>query len=230
MGTMSAFGLVDVAEPNLIREVFPYTRVPAVRFVGEEAPLTPAPEMWITDTTFRDGQQAREPYTVDQIVHIFGLLHRLDNGVGLIRQSEFFLYTEKDRAAVEAVQALGHRYPEVSSWIRAAKSDFQLVKAAGVRETGILTSCSDYHIFNKLGWTRGEALRNYLEIVDGALEAGITPRCHFEDLTRADVCGFALPFARALMERGRQAGAAIKIRLCDTMGVGLPWAGAALPR
>ena len=227
---MSERGLVEVAEPNLVRDQFPYTRVPVTRFEREEVPMAPAPEMWLTDTTFRDGQQAREPYTVEQIVHLFDLLHRLDNGVGLIRQSEFFLYTEKDRAAVEAVQARGYRFPEVTSWIRAVKSDFQLVKDAGVKETGILTSCSDYHIFNKLGWTRGEALRMYLEIVDAALENGIRPRCHFEDLTRADVMGFAVPFARALMERSRSAGVPMKIRLCDTMGVGLPWPAAALPR
>ena len=227
---MSDRGLVDVAEPNLIRETFPYTRVPAAHFESGGVAFSPAPLMWITDTTFRDGQQAREPYTVEQIVHLFDLLHRLDNGVGLIRQCEFFLYTEKDRAAVEAVQARGYEFPEVTSWIRAVASDFQLVKAAGVAETGILTSCSDYHIFNKLGWTRAEALRNYLSVVDAALEASIKPRCHLEDLTRADVMGFAIPFARALMERSREAGVPIKIRLCDTMGVGLPWAEAALPR
>lgn len=226
----SDWGLVEIAEPNLLREDFPYSQVPLARFESGQVAMAPAPDLWITDTTFRDGQQAREPYTVEQIVRLFELLHRLDNGVGLIRQSEFFLYTEKDRAAVEAVRARGYRYPEVTSWIRAVKSDFQLVKAAGVRETGILTSCSDYHVFKKLGWTRGEALRNYLEIVDGALAEGITPRCHFEDLTRADVSGFAIPFARALMDRGREAGVPIKIRLCDTMGVGLPWPAAALPR
>ncbi|MGI8423154.1 MAG: 2-isopropylmalate synthase [Chloroflexota bacterium] len=227
---MSDWGLVDTVEPNLLRDLFPYERVPSVRFEASDAPFSPAPEMWITDTTFRDGQQAREPYTVEQIVRLFDLLRALDNGVGLIRQSEFFLYTEKDRAAVGAVQERGYEFPEVTSWIRAVKTDFQLVKAAGVKETGILTSCSDYHIFSKLGWTRAEALHNYLDIVDGALEAGIKPRCHFEDLTRADVAGFALPFARALMERARQSGVSIKIRLCDTMGVGLPWPAAALPR
>ena len=224
------YGLEEVDEPELLRDVFPYDRVPAVLFDAEEARLTPAESMWVTDTTFRDGQQAREPYTVEQIVRIFELLHRLDGGSGLIRQSEFFLYSEKDRAAVEAVQALGHRYPEVTSWIRAVKSDFELVRAAEVKETGILTSCSDYHIFKKLGWTRSQALHAYLDVVDAALEAGIRPRCHFEDLTRADVRGFALPLARALTERGRQAGVAVKIRLCDTMGVGLPWPAAALPR
>ena len=37
--------------------------------------------------------------------------------------------------------------PEVTSWIRANKKDFQLVRDMGMRETGILVSCSDYHIF-----------------------------------------------------------------------------------
>ncbi|HEV2123433.1 MAG TPA: histone-lysine N-methyltransferase, partial [Chloroflexota bacterium] len=222
--------LEDVAEPDLMREVYPYDRVPLLAFDTAEVPLSSAPHLWITDTTFRDGQQAREPYTVEQIVHIYDLLHQLDGGEGLIRQSEFFLYTEKDRAAVEAVLERGYRYPEVTSWIRAVQSDFQLVKAAGVKETGILTSCSDYHIFKKLNMKRSEALAFYLQIVDAALDAGITPRCHFEDLTRADVEGFALPFAQALMERARQSGVRIKIRLCDTMGVGVPWPAASLPR
>jgi isopropylmalate/homocitrate/citramalate synthase len=222
--------LQDVDTPNLIRDTFPYSEVPAARFDRSEPPLAPAAAMWITDTTFRDGQQAREPYTVEQIVRIFDLLHKLDGGSGLIRQSEFFLYTEKDRAALEAVLARGYRYPEVTSWIRAIAADFQLVKAAGVRETGILTSCSDYHIFHKLNMKRSEALRFYLDIVDEALDAGIKPRCHLEDVTRADLYGFAIPFAQALMERARQSGVPIKVRLCDTMGVGLPWAAAALPR
>ena len=222
--------LQDVETPNLQRETFPYIEVPRTLFDTTEVPMRPAPEIWITDTTFRDGQQAREPYTVEQIVHIFDLLHALDGGSGVVRQSEFFLYTEKDRAALEAVLSRGYDFPQVTSWIRAVKSDFQLVKAAGVKETGILTSCSDYHIFHKLNLRRSEALQFYLEVVDAALDAGIVPRCHFEDVTRADVYGFALPFARALMERAHQSGVPIKVRLCDTMGVALPWPGASLPR
>ena len=136
----------DVPEPDLVRDVFPYHRVPLAEFDRDETPLSPAPELWITDTTFRDGQQAREPYTVEQIVRIYDLLHRLDGDSGLIRQSEFFLYTEKDRAALEAVLERGYRFPEVTSWIRAVASDFRLVKAAGVKETGILTSLSLIHI------------------------------------------------------------------------------------
>jgi isopropylmalate/homocitrate/citramalate synthase len=73
-------------------------------------------------------------------------------------------------------------------------------------------------------------LRNYLAVVDAALEAGVTPRCHFEDVTRADIDGFVVPFAIALMQRAQESKRPIKIRLCDTMGVAVPWPAAALPR
>ena len=42
--------------------------------------------------------------------------------------------------------------------------------------------------------------------------------------------GFCLPFAARLMELSKQASMPVKIRLCDTMGFGVPYAGAALPR
>ncbi|HEY3110500.1 MAG TPA: 2-isopropylmalate synthase [Chloroflexota bacterium] len=222
--------LEDVSQPNLLRAVYPYTAVPRLTFDGREPAVARPDAIWITDTTFRDGQQAREPYSVEQIVRIYDLLARLDAGSGTIRQSEFFLYTQKDREAVRRCRALGHRYPEVTAWIRAVEPDFALVREAGLAETGILTSCSDYHIFKKLGWTRRQALDSYLRIVRAAIEAGVRPRCHFEDVTRADLDGFALPFAEALMRLGQEAGVPIKIRLCDTMGYGVPWAAAALPR
>jgi len=49
--------------------------------------IDPADEFVITDTTFRDGQQARPPYTVQQIETIFDLLHRLSGANGVIRQT-----------------------------------------------------------------------------------------------------------------------------------------------
>lgn len=222
--------LQEVTEPNLLRDQFPYTQPPRVLFDGVEVPLNPAEEIFITDTTFRDGQQARPPYTVKQIVDIYDMLHRLGGRAGVIRQCEFFLYSEKDRQAVEECLSRGYRYPEVTGWIRAAKKDFQLVKDMGLKETGILTSCSDYHIFLKLGWNRREALDRYLEVVRAALEAGIRPRCHFEDITRADIYGFVIPFAVELMKLQEEAGIPVRIRLCDTMGYGVPYPGAALPR
>lgn len=230
MNEVKKYEVDDVAEANLYRDLFPYSAPPAIRFDGEyETPSLPK-DIWITDTTFRDGQQARPPYTTEQILDLFELLHNLDGESGVIRASEFFLYSEKDREAVSKCLEKGWRYPEVTGWIRAVKNDFQLVKQMGLKETGILTSVSDYHVFLKLRLGRKKALEKYLEIVNFALEEGIRIRCHFEDVTRADIFGFCIPFAQKLMELSSQSGIPIKIRLCDTMGYGIPFPGVALPR
>ena len=226
----SRFELQDVPEPNLFRRMFSYHELPRVQFDGQSVPLAAAEEIWITDTTFRDGQQARPPYSVQEVVDLFTLEHKLDGGAGLIRQSEFFLYSQKDREAVEACRELGFDFPQVTGWIRAVKADFKLVKEMNLPETGILTSCSDYHVFLKLQKTRKQAMEQYLDVVRAALEAGIRPRCHFEDITRADFCGFVVPFAIELMKLREQYGIDVKIRLCDTMGYAVPWAQALLPR
>lgn len=216
--------------PDYFRDVFPYVLPPLVQFEREPVPLDPPGEIWITDTTFRDGQQSRAPYSVEQIVELYTLLHRLGGPKGMIRQSEFFLYTKKDREAVERCQELGYRFPEVTGWIRATRADYDLVRAAGLRETGILCSISDYHIFKKLNSTREATIRAYLEVVDAALADGVVPRCHIEDATRADFFGAVLPFVQALMERSRQSGIQVKVRYPDTLGVGVPDPHAALPR
>ena len=222
--------LVDVGKPNLYREMFPYTEFPTVAFDGERVDYEIPEQIWITDTTFRDGQQARPPYKPEQILRIYDLLHEIDGGTGLIRQCEFFLYSDRDREAVELCKGRNYKYPEVTGWIRAVAADFKLVSQMGLAETGILTSASDYHIFLKLRITRAQALNGYLDIARAALDSGVIPRCHFEDITRADYDGFVLPFAAALMKLAEEYDKPVKIRLCDTLGFGLPWSGVALPR
>jgi len=222
--------LTDVAQPNLLRDVFPYDEVPKIPFDGTIEALDPAPEFFITDTTFRDGQQARPPYSVEQVVALYRLLHRLGGPNGIIRQAEFFLYSDVDKEAVRRCLDLGYRWPEVTGWIRAVASDFKLVKEMGLAETGILTSCSDYHIFLKLKRTRREVMEDYLRVVRAALDAGVHVRCHLEDVTRADVFGFVVPFVQELTRLSEESRISIKIRLCDTMGFGVSYPGAALPR
>ena len=224
------FELQDVTEPNLFRDYFPFNEVPKVPFNHRVVPKELPEDIFITDTTFRDGQQSRPPYTAREIVDIFDFLHRMSGPNGVIRQSEFFLYSDKDKEAVRLCLERGYRFPEVTGWIRAVKSDFLLVKEMGLKETGILTSCSDYHIFLKLGITRKQAMDKYLDVVRAALDAGVKPRCHFEDITRADFFGFVVPFAQELMKLSEESKIPIKIRACDTMGYGVPYVGAALPR
>ena len=223
--------VVDVEEPNLRRDMFPYDEVPKTIFDGEVVDVKPAPEFWITDTTFRDGQQARTPFTVEQISKLFDLLHRLGGPNGLIRQSEFFIYSAQDREALEEVRNKGYKYPEVTSWIRANPTDLELVKHIGIKETGMLTSISDYHIFLKFRKTRRQVLDDFMKVVRSAADIGLEAiRCHYEDITRADFWGAVVPFTEELMNFSAQSGLRIKIRLCDTMGYGLPYPGVALPR
>ena len=224
------YSLQDVPDPNLYREIYPFSEVPKIPFNHRHVPIQMPKDIWITDTTFRDGQQSRAPYSVDQIVHLFGLLAKLGGERGIIRQSEFFVYSEKDREAVRRCQDLGLPFPEITTWIRANKRDFELVRDIGIRETGILVSCSDYHIFKKLGMTRSQAMQHYLKVVAQALDAGLRPRCHLEDITRADFYGFVVPFVNALTELSESAGIPVKIRMCDTMGLGVSYSGVALPR
>ncbi len=224
------YTLQDIEKPNLFDHMFNYDEVPKITFNHRTVPMHFPDDIWITDTTFRDGQQARTPFSVKEVVDLYKLLHKLSGLKGIIRQSEFFVYTEKDRKALEECMALGYDFPEITTWIRANKKDFALAKDMGIKETGILVSCSDYHIFNKMGMTRGQALDKYLGVVKDALDMGIVPRCHFEDITRADFYGFVVPFARALMELRQESGIPIKIRMCDTLGYGVTYPGASLPR
>ena len=180
--------LQDVDEPHLFREMFDYESVPKTLFNFMNVPMKCAKNIWITDTTFRDGQQAQQPFTVKQIVDLYKMMSRLGGPKGLIRQSEFFIYSDKDKEAVRKCMELG------------------------------------------MNLTRRQAMDKYLSVVKQALEIGVRPRCHFEDITRADYYGFVVPFASALKELMDETGIPIKIRCCDTMGYGVSYPGAALPR
>lgn len=241
---MKQYEIRDTENPLLFEETFPYTVPPRIRFEGpfketvdgKDRSIDPrsaaARDIHITDTTFRDGQQSRPPYSVEQTVSIFAMLSRLGGRGGVVRQSEFFIYTKQDREKIDSCRALGLKFPEITGWIRASVGELSRVREMGLKETGILTSCSDYHIFHKMNKTRKEAAADYIKTVDAALSAGIRPRCHLEDVTRADITGFVVPFVRQLerITENEPEQRRVKIRLCDTMGFGLPYPGVCEPR
>ena len=141
------YSLQDIPDPNLYRDIYNYESVPMIPFNHRRVPMNMPEEIWITDTSFRDGQQSVDPYTPKQIEDLFKLMSKLGGPYGIIRQTEFFIYSERDREAVARCKDLGLQFPEITTWIRASREDFKLVKNLGIRETGILVSCSDYHIF-----------------------------------------------------------------------------------
>ena len=224
------FSLQDVDEPNFFRDIYNYDQIPKIPFNHRRSPMNMPKEIWITDTTMRDGQQSVEPYTVKQITDLYKLLSKLGGPKGIIRQTEFFIYSKKDREALDKCRDLGLKFPEITAWIRATKEDFRLVKEMKIKETGILVSCSDYHIFKKLHSTRGKVMEHYLSVVKSAFDNGIIPRCHFEDITRADFYGFVVPFINELHKLSEECNIPVKIRACDTLGYGIPFSEVALPR
>ena len=224
------YPLVDVETPNVFHNLFPYEESPKIAFNDRIGPHHMPDEIWITDSTFRDGQQSRAPYTTEQIVRLYEYMHRLGGPNGKIRQCEFFLYSKKDRDAVYKCMECGYSFPEITSWIRASKKDFELVRDIGLKETGILVSCSDYHIFYKMKMTRKQAMEHYLSVVKECLEIGVSPRCHLEDITRADIYGYVIPFCLELMKLSKEYEIPVKVRCCDTMGYGVNYAGAVIPR
>ncbi|HEX7083523.1 MAG TPA: hypothetical protein VF186_05380 [Gaiellaceae bacterium] len=224
--------LPDPAEPELFETAFPPDRFPVYDWTERPADLPAA--VWTTETTHRDGQQGGLPLTVEQGVRLYELMCAFTGSSGALRQAEFFVYREADRRMLEAAL---ERYRdgapvEPTTWIRASRADAELVGGLGVRETGMLASASDYHTFHKFTPAgRRSAAASYLDAVRAVLDAGLRPRLHLEDATRAPR-EFVLPFVEAVQElaAGYPEIAPPKFRICDTMGLGLPYEDVAWPR
>ena len=241
---------IPEGEPDLLEEMFPYVEVPRIEFTGKayeeidgkqvvfDFKERERAELVISDTTFRDGQQARPPYTKKQIVDLYRLLGKLSGPNRVIRYTEFFLYSDSDIQAVEACleeYASNPALPEPTAWIRGLTDDalyLKLMQHIGIRETGLLSSCSDYHVFLKLHKNWNTAAREYLTMAKMAAERDIRVRFHLEDITRSNFDDFVLPFCEAVAEFSESLPEDLrpKLRLCDTMGFGLPYPGLDLPR
>ena len=210
-------------------------RLPSVNFSEDPAvvpPVSPknSPKM-ITDTTLRDG--AQDPRFAllpnETKLKYVDLLHKLDNGAGRIEAVEVFIYQKRDLWTLEKLLARGYDYPQITTWTRATPKDIKLLVEVGngrIKETGMLASSSDHHIFDKLGFrTKQEAVEKYLVPILTACEHGIRPRVHLEDVTKADIEGWVIPFIQRTL---RETEGLARFRLCDTLGIGVPdpWAEA----
>jgi len=210
-------------ELNFHRETYPFTSLPHLK-------MPKAKKLYITDTTLRDGQQGWRPLTVKESVEIYKLLSELDNGSGVILSSEFFLYTAKDREVIREVKDLGLEYPKPVAWIRATMKDLRLAIENGMDKVVMLTSISDYHIYFKFKLGRRQVLEKYLSVIEEAFRNGIAVRATLEDATRADVYGTIVPFVKALLKLGEKYGVEPEIKIADTLGLGVPFEEAPLPR
>lgn len=221
--------------PNRVYYNF-HGALPPVQPEAEPVPLI-EPELddlpkLLTDTTLRDGAQdsrfALFPH--EARLKYFDLLHKLDNGTGRIYALEVFIYQKRDLWVLEKMFERGYEFPKVTTWTRATPKDIKLVldvSQGRIEETGMLASCSDHHIFDKLGFrSKEEAVEKYLQPIMTAYENGIRPRVHLEDCTKADIYGWVIPFMQRVL---KETNGTARFRVCDTLGIGVPDPYAPLP-
>jgi isopropylmalate/homocitrate/citramalate synthase len=211
---------------------FPKDRFPNYGWI--QRPASFPSEVWTTETTHRDGQQGGLPLTTEQSVRIYDLLCRFTGKSGAIRQAEYFVYRKQDLDGFRGAQerhAAGAPI-EPTTWIRAVVKDVKLIQSLGVKESGLLASISDYHVFHKFHpGGRLQAANIYLDAVQLTLDAGIRPRLHLEDASRAAI-DFIRYFVEAVLEKAARYPGSLrpKFRICDTLGVALPDEDVPLPR
>src|SRR5258708_1388236 len=218
--------------PDYFERQFPKETFPL--YGWETRPPGLPAEVWTTETTHRDGQQGGLPLTTEQSIRIYEILGRFTRNSGAIRQAEFFVYRRYDLDALREAQRhfqSGHPI-EPTTWIRASTKDVRLIQSLGVRESGLLASISDYHVFHKFTpGGRKQAAALYLDAVQMALDSGIRPRLHLEDATRASI-DFILYFIDAVRNKSSDFSYAVRPNclICDTLGLGLPDEDVPLPR
>lgn len=176
-------------------------------------------DVFISDSTIRDGSQM--PGVVMSKNHklqIFEYLHQIG-----IEKLETFVFNHRDKEAARSMLNKGYEFPEVTGWARANPADIDLVlEMDGIEETGILMSVSDSHVIDKMGLPNREAAEEkYLDALQYAVDHGLRTRAHIEDMTRADNYGFVFPLVEKLIEIDPDC----IIRLCDTLGMGIPFEG-----
>jgi citrate (Re)-synthase len=247
---VAALGNLGEGQPDLLESTFPFSAVPQALFASKaheeidgkmvefDFEARRNDPLMLSDTTFRDGQQARPPYTKEQMVDLYRLLGKMGGPNQVIQNTEFFLYADNDVDTVIACLeefAENPSYPEPTGWIRGLRDDslyLKLMHHLGIKETGLLSSCSDYHIFLKLKKNWRTAAEEYITMGKMAAEYDIRVRFHLEDITRANMDGFVLPFVNMIARFSDELPEELKpkVRLCDTMGFGLPFPGVELPR
>ncbi len=176
-------------------------------------------EVFISDSTIRDGSQM--PGIVlsrEHKIQIYEYLHEIG-----IEKLEAFVFNKRDRDAVDLMFDKGYEFPpEITGWARSSRADIdKILEVDGIEETGILMSVSDTHIHSKMRLSgREEAEERYLDALQYAVDHGLKTRAHLEDMTRADNYGFVFP---PLVKKIMEIDPDCIIRVCDTVGYGMPF-------
>ncbi len=233
-------------EPNLLEETFDYGLPPLIRFDGpiveyidgKPVEFDPQPlagrDIVITDTTFRDGQQARPPYTVEQMVHIYDLLAKLGG--------------PQRRHPPDRVLPLHQERPRDARPLPRAGAPLSRVHRLDPRRQGRLPPGpgggpeGDRHADQLLRLPhlpqaqvqepQGSAWTATARWSPPPSRPASAPAATWKTSPGPTSTASSCPSCERLMRMSEQVPEqlSVKIRLCDTMGFGLSFPGAELPR
>ena len=171
-------------------------------------------EVYIVDSTLRDGEQApgvvfnfQEKVTIAKLLDRLGV-YQIEAGIPIMGGVE--------QAAIKAIAGLGLT-SKVSTWNRLLLADIRASLDCGVRDLHISAPVSDIHIRYKLDRSRQWVLDCLKRALRYAADYGCRVTVGAEDASRADE-NFLLELALLAQEMGAE-----RLRYCDTVGVLTPF-------
>jgi len=226
--------IFDTSQPNLMRHVFPTHRVPRLSLAEGALPVEVPQRAWLIEATLSQGILALETPRAEQATRLLELLELLDNESGLLRQLEVRVVNGMGRGLLEvAIERLARAATGLTpvAVIAPEPEAVRGLEDLGLRGAGIEVGVSDFQTHLGRGGQRQALVASLTATMDACLALGIQPRVDLLDVTRADLEGFLFPLVEACLEHLARNGAAqLVLRLCDTLGLGLPWAEAPTPR
>jgi len=143
-----------------------------------------ASSITFSDTTCRDGeQQVGVVFTPEQKVEIVQLLGEV--GISLVEVGYPGVSKEEERAC----KMITANAPKAICFVmaRANKNDIDAALRADAKMLDLFTSCSEFHIREKMGLTPEENINKYLELLDYATDHGLMIVFGMEDISRSDI-------------------------------------------
>lgn len=177
--------------------------------------MTPPPQIYINDTTLRDGEQAAGvAFSLDEKIAIAKFLdaigvHELEVGVPAMGQDE--------AKAIRAIGDLGLN-AHLLGWNRAVISDVEASIHCGLKRIHISIPVSDIQIQVKFQGRWARMLEQLRDTITFARDHGLDVSVGGEDSSRADET-FLIDAAQFAQEWG-----AFRFRFCDTVGTLDPFA------
>ena len=216
-------------DEKFIGDSFPENGIPLVNLGGAPPGQVKAGrKIFITDSSFSEAQQTRAPFKTETALRIFKLLSAAGGRSGIIRDCDFFIYDKSHQKIFSACRDTGLKFPQMAAWIRCRKEDIDTAIDLKVQRVSLVMPCSDYQIFLKMKMNRQEAVNHYKKCISELLDKGLEIKCSLEDITRADMHEFVLPLINELCKIAGQKE--LRFRLCDTLGLGMPFKRVDFPR